>query len=396
MSKSSAKFAAAVVCMVGGLTLTVSLHAASAGDECLTEPKGPSPQGKHWYYHTERGTQRHCWYLRGQDDTVASSTSQDQSAATDDEGSSTKDQVVAERDQSPPAKPPAKRAAKQIEPPAMRSIADARAELPARARVDDANTAPPAVAPASPNARNASVWPDPQAAFAAKPVVDTSSSDTDTPPDTTASIVPQPSSSPAPVAQAPFGDRHLGDRHLGSIPMLLLVALSALGLAGLTGSTVYRLASARRRVRPEDRWIRNVALQPAPPRRPQRHISAGPEPIQDNFVESDFAQDDFARDEFERDEFEQDELEQDEFEQDEFEQDHYELEHLAREPIREARFEPRPEAARAEARFEPRPEAPRAEARTSDSNHRREQIEAYLAQLTRQLQADLEATTRAE
>jgi hypothetical protein len=365
MSKKSAKFAAAAIGMVAGLTLTASLRAASAADECLTEPKGPAPQGKHWFYHIERGTQRHCWYVRGQDDTAASTTAQDQSAATDDDASSTKDQVVAERDQAPPAKSPAKRAAKQIDPPATRSIADARAELPARAHADNASTAPPAVAPAPPNVPNASVWPDPKAALAANPVVDTSPSDTDTQPDTTTSVAPEPSPSPVSVAQAPLGDRNLGNRHLGSIPVLLLVAFSALGLAGLTGSTVYRLATARRRARPEDRWVRNVALPPAPSRRHQRYIPDRREPVQDNFVEDEFVQDEFEQDHFH------------------FERDHFDPEHIAREPVREARFQSGPEA-------------PRAEAKTTDSNHRREQIEAYLAQLTRQLQADLQATARAE
>ena len=55
------------------------------------------------------------------------------------------------------------------------------------------------------------------------------------------------------------------------------------------------------------------------------------------------------------------------------------------------------------AEFAPRPrpklsrtEPPRAEPQTSDANNRREHIEAYLAQLTRQLQADLQAHARAE
>ncbi len=388
MSRKSAKFATAVaVGIIAGLAVTAGPRTARAADECLTEPKGPAPQGKHWHYHTERGTQRHCWYLRGEDDTAASTTAQDQSAATDDGTSATQDQIATETDQAPPAKPPAKRLTKQVEPPAMRSIADARAELPAKARVDDASAPPPAVAPRPPatvasaarNAPDASVWPDPQAALAAKPVVDASSSDaeTDAQPDMAASVAPEPS--PVAVSQAtPSGDRQIGDRHRGSIPMLLLVAFGALALAGLTGSTVYRLASIRRRVRPEDRWSRNVKLQAAPAR--QRLRRARPEPIHDNFVQGDFQQDDF---------------EQDDFEQANFEQDHFEPEHLAQEPVQQPRFEPRPEAPRTQARTrsEPRLEVPHshAQARASDSNNKREQIEAYLAQLTRQLQADLEA-----
>jgi hypothetical protein len=42
---------------------------------------------------------------------------------------------------------------------------------------------------------------------------------------------------------------------------LLLVAFGALGLAGLTGSTVYRLARARRRARSRDRWPSRKAPQ---------------------------------------------------------------------------------------------------------------------------------------
>ncbi len=366
MSRKSAKFATAVaVGIIAGLAITAGPHAASAADECLTEPKGPTPQGQHWYYHFERGTQRKCWYLRGPDDAAASTTTQDQPAATDDEASSTSDQAAATEDQAPAVKPPAKRATKQVEPPATRSLADARAELPAKTRVEDASAATPAVAPpppaavasASRNAPNASVWPDPQAVLAAKPVVDTPSSDSQ--PDTTASVAPEPSPSPVAVIQAaPPADRQIGDRHRGSIPMLLLVAFGALALAGLTGSTVYRLASIGRRMRRENRWRRKVKLQPAP----VRLRRARPEPIHDNFV---------------RDDSEQDQFELAEFEQATFEQDHFAPERRVREPV-----QPR--------QFQPRPEAPRAQARTSDGNNKREQIEAYLAQLTRQLQADLQ------
>jgi hypothetical protein len=393
MLNKPAKFAWVIlVACVAGLPLMMVPRAASAADDCLTEPKGPTPSGKHWRYHTERGTGRHCWYLRGDDDATASTTAQDQSAATDDEASSTQDeasstqdQVGAGKDQAPLVKPPTKQITKQIETPATRSIVNARAELPTKAHVDDAGAAPPAVAPAPPNAPNASVWPNPQAALAARPVVDASSSDTDTQPDTTASVAAaEPSPSPAPVAQAPPpGDRQVANGHRASIPMLLLVAFGALGLAGLTGSTVYRLASVGRRVRSQDRWRRNITAQPAPARRPPRHIPARPEPVQDNFVQDNFVQDNFVRDNFAQDEFEQDEFKQDAFEQDAFEQNHFEPEHPTREPVRQARVEPRLEA-------------PRAQTRTSDGNNRRKQIEAHLVQLTRQLQADLQASARAK
>ena len=36
---------------------------AHAADTCLTAPKGPAPQGSHWYYRVERPSQRKCWRL---------------------------------------------------------------------------------------------------------------------------------------------------------------------------------------------------------------------------------------------------------------------------------------------------------------------------------------------
>jgi hypothetical protein len=39
---------------------------ASATDDCVAAPKSPPPQGKHWYYRTDREKQRKCWYLAPQ------------------------------------------------------------------------------------------------------------------------------------------------------------------------------------------------------------------------------------------------------------------------------------------------------------------------------------------
>jgi hypothetical protein len=415
MSNKPAKFAWAIfVAFVAGLAFMTVTRAASAADECLTEPKGPTPSGKHWRYHIEHGTGRHCWYLRDENDPTASTAVQDQSADASDDASSTKDQAVSARDQAAPSKPPAKK----IETPTIRSIADARAEWPARAPAEAPSAATPVAPPAPPSAANTSVFPDPQAALAAKPVVDpssASSSDTDTQPDTTASIAPAPAPAPAPVTQA----SQLGDRHLGSIPMLLLVAFGALGLAGLTGSTVYRLASLRRPSRREDRWSRNIELQPPAPARHRMPIAARPEPIQEDAERENFDAEHLV---FESEHRMHEPVEikrfeprpdvartdartvdsnrrrdrtpmaarpepiQERFEQEDFQSEHlvFESEHRARKPIEPERFEPRREVAHTDTR-------------TDDVDHRRrEQIEVYLAQLTRQLRADLEAAARAE
>jgi len=37
---------------------------ARAEENCLPAPNGPTPQGSHWYYHTDPLKQSKCWYLR--------------------------------------------------------------------------------------------------------------------------------------------------------------------------------------------------------------------------------------------------------------------------------------------------------------------------------------------
>jgi hypothetical protein len=47
----------------------IPLSKVGAAEECLTKPKDETPKGKHWYYRFERGTKRHCWYLREEGET---------------------------------------------------------------------------------------------------------------------------------------------------------------------------------------------------------------------------------------------------------------------------------------------------------------------------------------
>lgn len=37
--------------------------ASAAADSCLTQPNGPAPAGRHWYYRIERASGRHCWHV---------------------------------------------------------------------------------------------------------------------------------------------------------------------------------------------------------------------------------------------------------------------------------------------------------------------------------------------
>ena len=247
MSRVQTKLASAI--FVGAtatlLSSTVFVGSARAADDCLSEPNGPTPQGKHWYYRLERGTGRHCWYFRGEDEPA-------RAAATES---------------TPTAKAPSRNA----DMLAPRSIADARAEWPARPDVTATTPriAPPAAAgSATPvttaQAPAAGPWPDPSRAMTspgAPPA--TTVADADQPTDTASVPTPAPASPQA----APMPT----ERNMGSLQKLLLVAFGALALAGLSGSGVYRLAGARRKARMRrDRWpttkpqliAADVAMQP--------------------------------------------------------------------------------------------------------------------------------------
>jgi hypothetical protein len=126
-----------------------SASAAPAADECLAQPKGPPPAGKHWYYRTNRAVQRKCWYLGDEGETIVAAPPSKQSASA----------APVDRDQKIDRQPPA---------------ANARAELIDEPRVEQ----PPApitlpqpettqTAPDAATARNsvvASRWPDPSSA----------------------------------------------------------------------------------------------------------------------------------------------------------------------------------------------------------------------------------------
>jgi len=237
MSNIEARLASALLLSVVASAELIAGHsAARAADSCITEPRTETPQGKHWYFRLERGTGRHCWYLRGEDEASARAPSTEPVAA---------------------AKPPA--LATSGNAPA-RSLADARAEFAPTARVEVDGSAPPSRA----------VWPDPQAAVSAPaapaaattgigpgagvPVAPAASQ--------LASRWPQASGVPATANAAPQASLTVADaqpaetaatppvaaeamqaspppaREVGSLQKLALVAFGALALAGLSGSLV--------------------------------------------------------------------------------------------------------------------------------------------------------------
>jgi hypothetical protein len=54
--------APAALIFAWGVSIGLPAHAVRAST-CLTAPNSKSPKGSHWYYHTDRATQRKCWFL---------------------------------------------------------------------------------------------------------------------------------------------------------------------------------------------------------------------------------------------------------------------------------------------------------------------------------------------
>ena len=53
----------------------------ASADDCVSAPNSPAPEGKHWFYRTDRATQRKCWYLRAKDQPTQRMDAQAPSAA---------------------------------------------------------------------------------------------------------------------------------------------------------------------------------------------------------------------------------------------------------------------------------------------------------------------------
>src|SRR4029453_318540 len=167
------RIALVVSLLFASIALTAtSLSAAPADDECLAKPKGVAPAGKHWYYNTNRSTQRKCWYLGDTGEKTVAATPRKQPSPAADADSSRPIRM------QPPA---ADARAELVEPrteqraapvaslqaftiPATPSLAPEAPVTPPQAEASQA-------APDSVTTRNttiASRWPDPADTFASQ------------------------------------------------------------------------------------------------------------------------------------------------------------------------------------------------------------------------------------
>jgi hypothetical protein len=73
-------FAAAV-----SLFSFISSNTAASAATCLSAPKPPAPEGKHWFYRLDRETKLKCWYVGSKDKDTRSKTARAAPQTDDDE-----------------------------------------------------------------------------------------------------------------------------------------------------------------------------------------------------------------------------------------------------------------------------------------------------------------------
>ena len=248
----------------------IPLSTVGAAEECLTTPKDETPPGKHWYYRIERGTKRHCWYLREEGETSSQTAT------------------------STPARRASPEVAPDRETKLARSAAGAHAELPLPQTLVEADlkisptTPATSVDPrgaeqklsnnASPEtARSpvASRWPEPTGVFSSateRPIspsfVVASAAAPDANLDASADtdLTPKvPPAAPTKVETSAMGTP-------ASLGMLLLGTFGAIAVSWLTGSAIYRMARTRRR---PQRYT-NLNLPEWPTEEPTNHTGIPP------------------------------------------------------------------------------------------------------------------------
>jgi hypothetical protein len=107
MAKRKIFWVLVIVAILGAVVAVTarSSRAEAAVDDCLSKPNAPPPQGSHWYYRSDRASNRRCWYLGPQGEKVSQAA-------------------------SPRQRPTAKPAPQPVEPP-VEAIVGANEPMPA-------------------------------------------------------------------------------------------------------------------------------------------------------------------------------------------------------------------------------------------------------------------------
>jgi hypothetical protein len=254
--------------LLWGAGIGVPANTARAAD-CLGAPTSGPPQGSHWYYRTDRATDRKCWHLGGvsppaqdtaaqEDETAAPAVTPADTAeepATASAGAQ-KETETSKTDSRTPLPPPRPQ-------PAM-STSGATTREPVRQPAQEENAAPATPAPApqpapsrqtnafEPDARPAApvVWPDPPAVATVQEQKPNPVPSNASPYAVPSTVGARPDDDPVGAAQTdvPTGEAAKTTApSAGTLAEILLVVALALTAASLLYRLVAKITAARDR-----------------------------------------------------------------------------------------------------------------------------------------------------
>jgi hypothetical protein len=215
---------------------------AASTDACLPTPKGAAPQGKHWYYHTDRSAGRKCWYLGEAGlKTVTSRTAQPKASSAADSTPASQQNLDARAEA--PSQPVAKPSnVKSSTAPATDTTTETSEPATTQATSDGVASAPLLT----------QRWPEAdafrpsQTTGAATPLANSQPANLQPAPSQAAAPAsaapPSPSAQPAAATPAPAPSSAPSDQpaSLSSWRTILGALLVALGFAGLLGFITFR------------------------------------------------------------------------------------------------------------------------------------------------------------
>ncbi len=274
MPNRAATFASAVLAIVlAGIPLTATPgNAAGADDECLSSPKGETPQGSHWRYRIDRSSKRQCWYIR--EDEKSASTAPPKFKPVSGKTDTAMQTAIAN--------------AHAELPPQKRGLQPIREDRPAatispNASLSDADKAAQPPVAETQSSVVTSRWMDQSNAFAES---NPSASPAPVEPSTVvadASAVPQiqPKAQPSlPPAARQFTAADLSsETPTHSVQMLLAAIIGALALAGVMGRLIFNFVGRRRRAKRKLRGRRDAIWKSATPARRVSMVYQGAETL---------------------------------------------------------------------------------------------------------------------
>lgn len=240
MKARAAKFVAAIFASIlSSANLAAAPdNAEQPAENCLTSPRDYAPPGTRWRYRVERGTGRHCWFLKDDAEKTAGKAAEQSSAATEE-----------------PAPAPTRRKSAT-----SRSVSDARAEFSQTPVEQDAKPVPAQSAPAAAavdsnqpsTAKTANMlapaaaarWPDPMSTVnpaanppapptaPADPSAETRAAPAATPP-AKPQVIPR-AVPPVPVSEKPM-----------SLPMLITIVAGGVSVLAVLVSMLFAWRASR-------------------------------------------------------------------------------------------------------------------------------------------------------